>query len=235
MFNHNNYDFHVMEAGQSRSFMQRVYAWVALGLSVSALTAYYVAMTPVLVKAIFGSPILKLVLMLAPIGLVIYLGRRIATMSITSAVVAYLLFAALFGVSLSSVLLVYTMQSVGVTLLVTAGMFGAMALYGYFTKSDLSSLGDFLFMGLMGLIIANFVGIFVKSADFNLITAAFGVIIFTLFTAYDVQQIKRLGSQMLASHNDMFKVSLVGALTLYLDFVNLFLYLLRFFGQKRND
>jgi len=235
MFDNNNYDVHVMEISQSRSFMQRVYAWVALGLGVSSITAYYVAMTPALVHAIFGNTILMLLVLFAPIGLIMYLGNRIATMSVTAAVTVYLLFTALFGITLSSVVLAYTMQSIGVTLLVTAGMFSAMAVYGYFTKSDLSSLGDFLFMGLIGLIIANFAGIFIKSADFSLITAAFGVMIFTLFTAYDVQQIKRAGSQMLASNQDMLKVSLIGALKLYLDFVNLFMYLLRFFGQKRND
>lgn len=234
MFN-NNHDFQIMGASQSRSFMQRVYAWVALGLGVSAATAYFVASTPVLVHAIFGNPILKIALFLAPIGLIFYIGNRIATMSVNAAVISYLAFTGILGITLAAVMLQYTMQSIGVTLLVTAGMFGAMTVYGYFTKSDLSSLSDFLFMGLIGLMIANFAGFFIKSADFSLITASFGVIIFTLFTAYDVQQIKRAGSEMLLTNQDMLKVSLIGALKLYLDFVNLFLYLLRFFGQKRND
>ena len=233
MFN-NNHDFGVMEKSQSRSFMQKVYAWLALGLGVSATTAYLVAAIPAL-RDFFHNPILFLVLFITPLGLLFYLQRRIATMNIATAIAVYLLFTAVFGVMLSGVLLVYTMQSVGVTLLVTAGMFGAMVVYGYFTKSDLSSLGDFLFMGLIGLIIANFAGIFIKSADFSLITASFGVIIFTLFTAYDVQQIKRAGNEMNASNHDMLKSSLMGAVTLYLDVINLFLYLLRYFGQKRND
>lgn len=234
MFN-NNYDSHVMQPSQSRSFMQKVYGWMALGLGVSSLTAYFVVKTPALLQVIHGNFLAVIVLFLAQIGLMVYLRMRIATMSVGAAITAYLAFTALLGVMLSSVLLLYTGQSVGVTLLVTAGMFMSMAIYGQFTNSDLSSLRDFLFMGIIGLFIANIVGIFIKSANFSLITAAFGVMIFTLFTAYDVQQIKRMGSQMLASNQDMMKVSLIGALQLYLDFVNLFLYLLRFFGQKRND
>ncbi len=234
MFN-NNYDAHVMQPSQSRSFMQRVYGWMAIGLGVSSVTAYVVASTPALVQAIYGNFVIVLLLFFAQIGLAMYLRKRIATMSVGAAITTYLAFTALLGVMLSSILLVYTGQSIGITLLITAGMFVSMAIYGQFTNSDLSSLRDFLFMGIIGLVIANIVGIFIKSANFSLITAAFGVMIFTLFTAYDVQQIKRMGSQMLASNQDMLKVSLIGALELYLDFVNLFLYLLRFFGQKRND
>lgn len=234
MFN-NNHDFQIMGNEQSRGFMQRVYAWMTTGLAVSAATAYLVASTPALVHTLSSSLLVSLALFGAQIGLIYYIQARIATMTTGAAVTAYLSFTALLGVTLSSLMLVYTMPSLGVTLLVTAGMFGAMAVYGYFTQSDLSSLGDFLFMGLIGLVIANFAGFFIKSANFSLMTAAFGVIIFTLFTAYDVQQIKRAGQSMLANNHDMFKVSLIGALKLYLDFVNLFLYLLRFFGQKRND
>ena len=230
----NNHDFRVMETSQSRSFMQRVYGWMALALGISATTAYMVASTPSFVNALYTSPMLLLVLFIAQIGLVIYLTAAIAKMSSSTAIFAFLLYSALSGITLSGLLLEFTGASVGLTFLVTAGMFVAMAIYGQITKSDLSSLGDFLFMGIIGLIIANLVNMFVASANFSLITAAFGVMIFTLFTAYDVQQIKRLGSQMLASDSDMLKVSLLGALNLYLDFVNLFIYLLRFFGQRRD-
>ena len=230
-----NHDFRVMESSQSRSFMQRVYGWMALALVVSATTAYVVASSPAFVHALYGNMLLLLVLMIAQVGLVVYLTAALPRMSTGTAVFAYLLYSVLSGLTLSSVFLVYNMQSVVLTLLVTVGMFAAMAVYGQVTNSDLSSLRDFLFMGIIGLIIANVVNMFVASTNFNLITAAFGVMIFTLFTAYDVQQIKHVGSQMLASDNDMFKASLFGALRLYLDFVNLFMYLLRLLGHRRND
>ncbi len=230
----NNHDYHVMETIQSRSFMQKVYSWMSLALGVSALTAYMVASTPVFVNAVFASPLI-IVLLLAQIGVSIYFTARLTTMSVDRAIVTFLSYAVLSGITLSSIFLVYSRESIAVTLLIAAGMFLSMAAYGYFTDSDLSSLRDFLIMGIIGLFIANLVSIFIKSANFSLVTAAFGVMIFTLFTAYDVQQIKQLGNNMIATKNDMTKVALLGALKLYLDFVNLFIYLLRFFGHKRND
>lgn len=229
----NNHDY--MEANQSRSFMQKVYGWMALALGVTATVAYTVASTPAFVNAIYKTPMLFLVLALAQIGLVIWLSAGLHKMSTGTAMVVYLAYSALSGVTLSSIFLVYELPSIGLTFFVTAGMFAAMAIYGYVTKSDLSSLGGFLTMGIIGLILANIVNIFVGSESFSLVTAAFGVMIFTLFTAYDVQMIKRMGNQMLMDGQDMFKVSLFGALKLYLDFVNLFLYLLRFFGQQRRN
>jgi FtsH-binding integral membrane protein len=229
-----NRDFRVMETSQSRSFMQRVYSWMALALGISAISAYMVSSTPALFNLFYGNIAMVLVLFVAYMGLAIYFSARLSKMSPSAAIVVYLLYAVVSGIMLSSLFLAYTMTSLVSTLFVTLGMFLAMAIYGYFTKSDLSSLGDFLFMGLIGLIIASFVGFFVSSANFNLITAAFGVMIFTLFTAYDAQQIKHLGQQMLLSNQDMTKAALFGAFRLYLDFVNLFIYLLRLFGQRRD-
>ncbi len=234
-FMFNNNDYHAMQTSQSRSLMQRVYGWMALALSISATLAYVVATTPALKNMLYNNFLVMIVLFVAQIGLVVYLSARLAQMSTSAAVITFLSYAALSGITLSSLFLVYTLPSLGITLLVTATMFLAMALYGYFTKSDLSSLGDFLFMGMIGLMLANVIGWFFGGPDFSLVTSAFGVVIFTLFTAYDVQQIKQMGNQMLLNHNDLFKVSLLGALKLYLDFVNLFLYLLRFFGQQRRD
>lgn len=234
MFN-NRHDYQMMDAGQARGFIQRVYGWMALALGISATTAYTVASSPALMGALYGNFGLMILLVLAQFGLVMSLQLALPRMSTGTAGIVYLAYAVLSGVTLSSVFLMYSIESLVITFAATAGMFAVMALYGYFTDSDLSSLGSFLFMGLIGLIIANVVNAFIGSADFSLITSAFGVMIFTLFTAYDVQMIKRLGSQMYGSSEDMFKVSLIGALKLYLDFVNLFLYLLRFFGQQRRN
>jgi len=230
----NNHNFRVMETSQSRNFMQRVYGWMAIALSISATSAYVVANTPAL-AFFYHNPIIMFVAIIAQIGLVISLTTALPRMQVSTAMIIFTSYAGLSGANLAGLFLIYTLPSLAITLAVTAGMFLAMALYGQFTKSDLSSLGDFLFMAIIGLVIAKFVGIFVGSANFSMITAAFGVMIFTLFTAYDVQMIKNLGSQMLVSHDDMTKVALIGALKLYLDFVNLFLYLLRFFGQQRRD
>lgn len=229
-----NHNFRAMEASQSRSFMQRVYGWMALALGVSAISAYVIASTPALVSLFYGNIGMMLMLVLAYMGLGIYFSARLNHMSAGSAIGVYLLYAVASGIMLSSLFLAYTMTSLVSTLIITVGMFLSMAIYGQFTKSDLSSLGDFLFMGIIGLVIAQIVGFFVSNASYNLITAAFGVMIFTLFTAYDVQQIKHLGNQMLSNNQDLTKASLFGAFRLYLDFVNLFVYLLRLFGQRRD-
>lgn len=229
-----NHNFRVMETSQSRSFMQRVYAWMALALGVSAVSAYLVAATPSLVNLFYGNVGIFLGVLVVYCGLSIYFSRKIDHMSINTAILVYLLYAVVSGIVLASLFLTYTMGSLVSTLVVTLGMFLSMAIYGSFTKSDLSSLGDFLFMALIGLMIAKLVGIFVSNPNFNLITAAFGVMIFTLFTAYDVQKIKYFGSQMLFNDQNMTKVSLLGAFQLYLDFVNLFINLLRLLGQRRD-
>lgn len=229
-----NRDFRAMETSQSRTFMQRVYSWMALALGISAFAAYVVGSTPALFSLFYGNFGMLIFLLVAYMSLGIYFSARLSQMNTSTAIGVYLLYAAISGIVLSSLFLSYTLTSLVSTLLVTLAMFSAMSLYGYFTKSDLSSLGDFLFMGLIGLIIATFVGIFVSSNSFNLITAAVGVMIFTLFTAYDAQQIKYLGYQMMLNQQDMTKASLFGAFRLYLDFVNLFIYLLRFFGQRRD-
>ena len=232
MFNH---EYPSMEDYQGRSFMQKVYGWMALALGITATTAYLVSSSSEFAYTLYRSPGLFLVLSIVQIGLVVSLSAAINRMSTTTAMLVYLAYSALSGVTLSSIFLVYSLPSVALTFVVTAGMFATMAIYGYVTKSDLSSLGNFLVMGLFGLIIAGIVNFFVRSANFSLVTSAFGVMIFTLFTAYDVQMIKRMGNEMLMDGEDMFKVSLIGALKLYLDFVNLFLYLLRFFGQQRKN
>lgn len=230
MYNRN----YQMSDSQTRSFMQKVYGWMAAGLSITALIAYMVASSPKAISVVATMPAM-IVLVLLQLGLVFYLSMALQRLSASAAMGIFIAYAALTGVTMSTIFLAFTGASIALTFAVTAGMFTAMALYGYFTDSDLSSLGSFLMMGLVGLIIANVVNMFVQSANFDLVTAAFGVMIFTLFTAYDTQMIKRLGGEMIGDGEEVSKVAVIGSLKLYLDFINLFIYLLRFFGQRRND
>lgn len=216
-------------------FLSQVYAWMTLGLTVTAGVAYYISTQPQLVSMIFKNFGIILVLFLIQIILVAALSFYISKMSFVMAAVAFLGYSILSGITLSSIFLVYTQSSIAVTFFVCAGMFAAMALYGYFTKNDLSSMGSFLFMGLIGLIIAMLINMFLKSEALDYIISGFGVVIFALLTAFDMQQIKLIGSQMISAGEQTSKISIICALKLYLDFINLFLYLLRFFGKKNSD
>jgi FtsH-binding integral membrane protein len=155
-------------------------------------------------------------------------------MSAGTAVLSYLLYSILTGVTFSFLLLLFTPASLALTFFVCAGMFGTMAIYGLVTKSDLSGMGTYLLMGLVGLIIAGLINMFLHSSSMDFVISIIDVIVFTLLTAYDVQMVKQMGMAMIANDAEMTKVSIVCALRLYLDFVNLFLYLLRFFGQKKD-
>lgn len=214
--------------------MYRVYGWMSMALAMTAATAYYVAHQPQLLMAIFSSPAITVTLALLQFGLVIGLSMLLPRISFTTALVMFVAYAVVTGLFLSSIFILYTYSSIYTTFLITGGMFGVMSLYGYFTKSDLTGLGNILFMALIGLIISTVVNIFVQSSGFETMLSAFGVIIFTLLTAYDVQRIKRIAIGMLANDTALSQIALFGALQLYLDFINLFLYLLRFMGRRRN-
>jgi len=174
-------------------------------------------------------------LLITELGMVFYLSARIQKISAQAATGIFLAYSALNGVTLSTILLYYTASSVTATFFVTAGMFGAMAVYGFVTKKDLSSWGSFLFMGLIGIIIASVVNMFLGSSMMSWVISGIGVIIFTGLTAYDVQQITRMGEQgiMNGGESAIRKGAIMGALKLYLDFINLFLMLLRFMGDRR--
>ncbi|MEB2847609.1 BAX inhibitor (BI)-1/YccA family protein [Rhizobiales bacterium RZME27] len=217
-----------------RSYMLKVYNLMALGLAITGLAAYgtYTAAlnSPAFAQAMYGSP-LRWVVMLAPIALVFFLSFRIHKMSVSAAQTTFWIYAALMGLSLSSIFLVYTGQSIVQTFFVTAASFGALSLYGYSTKKDLSAMGSFLIMGLFGLIIASIVNIFLASSALGFAISAIGVLIFAGLTAYDTQKIK----EMYYEGNDAAttgRMAIMGALTLYLDFINLFLFLLRFMGNR---
>jgi FtsH-binding integral membrane protein len=213
-----------------RAYMLRVYNYMGSALLLSGIVAYAVANVPALFNAIFGTPLIWVV-MLAPLGMVFFLSARINKMSATAAQTAFWVFAALMGASLASIFEVYTQTSIVRVFLITAVTFGAMSLYGYTTKRDLSGFGSFLFMGLIGIVIASLVNIFLASSMMQWVISVIGVLVFTGLTAYDTQQIKEM---YLESDADsvIHKKAIMGALRLYLDFINLFMMLLHLLGNR---
>ena len=232
-----------------RAYMIRVYNLMALGLAITGFAALGTMMLATtndpsmaaaqlgngqmltsVGTALYGSP-LRWVVMLAPLGMVFFLSARINKMSVSGAQTAFWVFAGLMGLSLSSIFLVYTTASIVQTFFITATAFGALSLYGYTTKRDLSAMGSFLFMGLIGLIIASLVNLFLASSALQFAISAIGVLVFAGLTAYDTQKIKEMyweGDDVLVAG----RKAIMGALTLYLDFINLFMFLLQFLGNR---
>ena len=233
----NNFYNQVEERAQSSALsfpalMSKVYLWMTLALVVTGMTAYYVASSPAILYAIVSNQIAFWGLFIGELVLVFVLSSRIMSLSFVTASLMFVIYSIMNGVFFSFILLAYTEQSIATTFLITAGTFGAMSLFGFVTKRDLSAMGRILFMLLIGLIIATVVNIFMKAEGLALILNYAGVVIFVGLTAYDTQSIK----QMLQEHGDKEgaeKIALLGSLELYLDFINLFIYLLRFFGESR--
>lgn len=228
-----NYNYGGMTSSVSaqNSVMRNVYVWMTGALIVTALVAFYVATSFELQQLIFGNQIMFWGLIIAEFGIVLALNATINKISSLTATILFLLYSAINGATLSVIFLVYSITSIGTTFLITAGTFGAMAIYGTITKTDLTKFGNLLLMAVIGLVIASIVNIFWGNSTFDLIISGIGVLIFVGLTAYDAQKIK----QMLygASDNETTqKIAVIGALSLYLDFVNLFLHLLRFFGRR---
>ena len=217
-----------------RSFMLSVYNYMGLGLALTGLVAIVVASTPALLVPTFTTP-LKWVVMLAPLGFVFFLSARIHAMSTSAAQITFWLFAAVMGISMASIFLVFTGESIARVFFVTAATFGAVSLWGYTTKRDLTGMGSFLFMGLIGIIIASLVNIFVGSSAVQFAVSVIGVLVFTGLTAWDTQRLKNeyLGS-LQAGGEYVAKGAIMGALSLYLNFINLFMMLLQLFGNQRN-
>lgn len=215
-----------------RSYMLKVYNYMTVGLALSGAVAYLVASSPALMQAIFGSP-LAWVVMLAPLGVVFFLSFRINHMSAATAQATFWGFAVLMGVSLATIFIAYTHTSIARVFLITAGTFGAMSIYGYTTGRDLTKMGSFLFMGLIGIILASIVNIFLADSALNFAISILGVIIFTGLTAYDTQRIKDSYYQVSGDMELSQKGAIMGALNLYLDFINLFIMLLRLLGDRR--
>lgn len=214
-----------------RSYMLRVYNYMTTGLALTGAVAFIVASTPALLDVIFGTS-LRWVVILAPLGLVFFLSARINKMSAASAQLTYWIFSGLMGLSLASVFVIYTGESIARVFFITAGTFAAMSLYGYTTKRDLTGLGSFLMMGLIGIIIASVVNMFIGSTMVQFVVSVLGVLIFVGLTAYDTQKIKNMYSAVDGSEIAG-KKAIMGALRLYLDFINLFLMLLHLFGNNR--
>ncbi len=219
----------------STIFLAKVFNWMAIGLGLTGLAAFLTVNSQAMLQLVFGNKMVFYGLIFGELGLVFYLSARIQKISAQAATGLFVVYSILNGVTLSAILLLYTMTSVTATFFITAGMFGAMAVYGFVTKKDLSSWGSFLFMGLIGIIIASVVNIFLGSSMMSWVISGIGVIIFTGLTAYDVQQITRMGEQGIMNGGEaaIRKGAIMGALKLYLDFINLFLMLLRFMGDRR--
>jgi FtsH-binding integral membrane protein len=215
-----------------REYMVKVYNFMAIALGISGAVAFLVASSPALMQAIFGTP-LAFVVMLAPLGFVIFLGAKLNSISAQKAKTYLWIYAGLMGVSLATIFIAYTSTSIARVFFISASVFGAMSLYGYSTKKDLTGFGSFLIMGLIALIIASIVNIFLKSSALEFATSIIGVFIFIGLTAYDTQRIKQ-SFYMFAGNSEMTaKAAVMGALNLYMDFINLFLMLLRFFGDRK--
>lgn len=212
--------------------MRKVYLWMTLALAITGFTAYYVAHSETLLMAIFTNQIVFWMLIIAELGLVIGLSAAINRLSLTMATLMFVLYSVVNGVTMSFIFLAYTASSITNVFLITAGTFAAMALFGYFTKTDLTSLGKYLMMGLIGVIIATIVNIFTKSSGLTIILNYLGVLVFVGLTAYDAQKIKQMLLTAPDASEDSQKIALLGALSLYLDFINLFIYLLRLFGKR---
>jgi FtsH-binding integral membrane protein len=215
-----------------RDYMVKVYNFMAVALAVSGAVAFLVASSPALMSLFFGTP-LSWVIMLAPLGFVMFFSYKLNSISAAKAKNYLWIYSALMGLSLSSIFVIYTGTSIARVFFITASVFGSMSLYGYTTKKDLTGLGSFLFMGLIGLIIASLVNIFLKSSALDFALSAIGVLIFVGLTAYDTQKIKQTYYQFAGNTEMTSKAAVMGALNLYMDFINLFIMMLRFFGDRK--
>ncbi len=220
-------------AGEQQRFMVRVYNWMGAGLALTGGMSWFAMNNDTIINILNTQPILLIGLFIVEIGLVFYLAARVMTMSASQAMGVFFLYAGLNGVTLAPLFLLYTSASLASTFLVTAGMFGAMSFYGYTTKKDLTSWGSFLFMGLIGILLASVVNIFMQSSAIYWVVTYAGILIFVGLTAYDTQKIKEMNILGNEGTEEDTKEAIRGALSLYLDFINLFIMLLRVMGDRR--
>lgn len=213
--------------------MRKVYNWMMLGLALTALVSWVVVQSPAILEFLLGNRLIFYGLLILELGVVIYLSGRIHALSGDMAVLLFLGYAALNGITLSPIFLIYTGASITSTFLVTAATFGVMSLWGYTTKANLTSFGQFLIMGLIGLVIASLVNLFWANDTMYWVLSYAGVFIFVGLTAYDTQKIKRMAQEISTDEDGYTRFAILGALNLYLDFINLFLYLLRFMGRRK--
>ena len=241
-FNENYNPQRTMTQDMSRSFVSTVFVWMFAALGITAATAYLFGTTEALFSMLVHvmpqggakMSILGWIVTLAPFIIVLTMTTRMHKMSVQKTVLMYVIYSILMGISLSFIFWVYTTASIFKTFIISAGMFGVMAVVGYTTKTDLTKFGSFLIMALIGIVIATLVNMFMHSARMDYIISILGVLIFTGLTAFDVQKIKQIGEAGISDGDVMAKITVHAALSLYLDFLNLFLYLLRFFGNTRD-
>jgi FtsH-binding integral membrane protein len=214
------------------AFLKRVYGYMGAGLAITALVAFVVVGSPSVLQAVFGNRLLFFGLIIAQLGLVFFLSGRAATLAPGTAAVLFALYSALTGVTLSVVLLAYTGESVATTFVVTAGMFAALAAFGTMTSRSLAGVGQFFFMGLIGLVLASLLGMFWHNDALQFLISVVGVLVFTGLTAYDAQRLRQMALAVPASQAG--SVAIAGALSLYLNFINLFLFMLRLTGGRRS-
>ena len=236
-------DFHYGAVSQNRDLemqaafpvlMRKVYTWMTLALVLTGLTAYGVATSPGIMMALYSNSALMWGLVIAEFALVIGISAAINRLSLATATLMFVAYSVINGAMLSSIFMIYTDASLASVFFITAATFAVMALIGYTTKTDLTSVGKLLFMALIGLVIATIVNMFIGSSTMTMICSYVGVLIFVGLTAYDSQKIKNMLMQAPDAGESSQKLALLGALTLYLDFINLFIYLLRIFGDRRD-
>lgn len=237
--NYNRFDIQELPADQQLSMaeafpvlMRKVYVWMTLALVITGMTAYGVASSPGILQMMFSNTAVFWVLVIAEIALVVGVSAAINRLSLATATLMFIIYSVINGALLSPIFLVYTSSSISTVFFITAGTFAAMAVVGYTTKTDLSSMGKYLLMALIGMIIATIVNVFIKSEGMTLILSYIGVLVFVGLTAYDSQKIKQMLLQAPDASEASQKLALLGALSLYLDFINLFIYLLRIFGKR---
>lgn len=220
---------------RAKNLLYRVYGFMALALCITALVAYYVSSQPAIMQTLFSNRWIVFGFFIAQLALVITISAALYRLSFRMALFLFFLYSALMGVTFSTLILAYTQSSLYLAFFVTSGMFACLALYGYFTKSDLTGLGNYAFMGLIGLILGFLANLYFANGPLDYILTLAGVVIFSILSAYDVQKIKKM-SEMLVDQDAMAnKIAVLGALTLYLDFINLFLMILRMTGRRNND
>lgn len=217
------------------NFIAQVYSWMCAALAVTAATAWYVVSMPIFVHRILEQPWLLVLIFIGQLGLVIVLSSFLERMSFVWAIILFLVYAVSLGITMSLILRMYTLASIGSTFLITSGMFGGMALYGYFTRADLTKAQNISIMILWGMILSMLVNLFLQSIWFDYMISMVGVVVFALLTAADTQKLKTFGERFGQNDEQKDKAAIIGALMLYLDFINLFLFLLRFTGNRRQQ
>lgn len=218
-----------------RDYMYLIYKNMGIALLISSAVAFIVGNSRALLSFFLGNFLMRLIVMLSPIFLSLSISKSVMTSSVQDAKNKLYIFAGLMGISLSTIFIVYARENIVETFLTTALTFGCMSLYGYSTKKDLTSLSSFLYMGVFGLLIASLINLFARSGSINYMISCSGVVIFTLYTAYDVQKLKNLHSYIGSSQDFKERIAVIGALELYLDFINVFTYLLSLMGRQGND